>query len=219
MAGSKYEYVRSFEADTVLLRDTYIVVRVDGRGFSRFTTVHNFSKPNDIRGLALMNQCAAVAMRDCGAVLAYGQSDEYSLVLPRNATLFGRRAAKIASCVASQFAACYVFYWPRYFPDVPMKYPPTFDGRCVTYPTLTSACDYVRWRQVDAHINALYNETFWALVLRGACAQSILVLQRAHRLATRNDALRLEHPPPHNRKPNDGSRARAPSWHGFRRQA
>lgn len=35
MANSKYEYVKGFERDDVLLRNTWIVVRIDGRGFSR----------------------------------------------------------------------------------------------------------------------------------------------------------------------------------------
>ena len=33
MAKSKYEYVKSFEQDDSLLPATYIVVRIDGRGF------------------------------------------------------------------------------------------------------------------------------------------------------------------------------------------
>jgi tRNA(His) guanylyltransferase len=169
MAGSKYEYVRSFEADDALLRDTWIVVRIDGRGFSRFTTEHGFAKPNDARGAALMNQAAAVVLREWGdAVLAFAQSDECSFVLPRRCTVFGRRASKIATGISSLFAAAYVVHWPTFFPGVRLRAPPAFDGRCVAYPTLRAVCDYVRWRQVDVHINALHNEAFWALVLRGA---------------------------------------------------
>lgn len=39
--------------------------------------------------------------------------------------------------VASLFASSYVFHWPEFFPDRPMKYPPAFDGRTVLYPTDT----------------------------------------------------------------------------------
>jgi tRNA(His) guanylyltransferase len=35
MANSKYEYVRDFEIDDSLLRNTWIVVRIDGRGFHK----------------------------------------------------------------------------------------------------------------------------------------------------------------------------------------
>jgi tRNA(His) 5'-end guanylyltransferase len=36
MAGSKFEYVRHFEVDDTLLRNTWIVVRVDGHNFHRY---------------------------------------------------------------------------------------------------------------------------------------------------------------------------------------
>ncbi|GMM31454.1 tRNA guanylyltransferase [Martiniozyma asiatica (nom. inval.)] len=44
---------------------------------------------------------------------------------------------------------------------------PTFDGRAVVYPNAKVVMDYFKWRQVDCHINNLYNTTFWTLVLKG----------------------------------------------------
>jgi hypothetical protein len=35
MANSKFEYVKNFEQDDTLLRNTWIVVRIDGRGFTK----------------------------------------------------------------------------------------------------------------------------------------------------------------------------------------
>jgi tRNA(His) guanylyltransferase len=35
MANSKYEYVRGFERDEILLQQCWVVVRVDGRNFHR----------------------------------------------------------------------------------------------------------------------------------------------------------------------------------------
>lgn len=51
MAKSKYEYVRQFESatDTTLLPDSFVVVRVDGQSFHRFSKEHRFLKPNDKR--------------------------------------------------------------------------------------------------------------------------------------------------------------------------
>lgn len=51
MANSKYEYVREFESatDYKLLKDSFVVVRVDGQNFHRFSKDHNFFKPNDKR--------------------------------------------------------------------------------------------------------------------------------------------------------------------------
>jgi tRNA(His) guanylyltransferase len=35
MAKSKYEYVKSFEKDDSLLPNTWMVLRIDGRGFHK----------------------------------------------------------------------------------------------------------------------------------------------------------------------------------------
>ena len=79
-----------------------------------------------------------------------------------------------------------MFNWTKYFPAVSLKYPPSFDGRIVLYPTEKVVRDYFSWRQADstylslelfpgelehvyriAHINNLYNTAFWALVQEG----------------------------------------------------
>ena len=69
--------------------------------------------------------------------------------------------------MVSAFTSSYVYNWGKCFKDTELKYPPTFDGRVILYPTLTNLKDYFSWRQVDCHINNLYNTTFWALVLMG----------------------------------------------------
>jgi len=38
MAKSRFEYVRQFELPDTLLQGTFIVVRVDGRGFHKYVT-------------------------------------------------------------------------------------------------------------------------------------------------------------------------------------
>ena len=58
MANSEFQYVRSFEKDDSLLPATWIVVRIDGRGFSKLCKKYEFGKPNDKRGIALMNAAA-----------------------------------------------------------------------------------------------------------------------------------------------------------------
>jgi tRNA(His) guanylyltransferase len=168
MAGSQFEYVRGFEQADALLPQTFIVIRVDGRSFTRFTSDHGWVKPNDARGMCLMTAAALDVLREWGdIVFAYGQSDEYSFVLPPRSAVYGRRCSKLCTGVASLFAAAFVLHWPEFFPGVALQRPPSFDGRCVCYPRLSHVLDYLRWRQVDTHINCLYNECFWALVQRG----------------------------------------------------
>jgi tRNA(His) guanylyltransferase len=123
---SRYEYVKTFEQPDTLLPNTWIVVRIDGRGFhksdyfsashfppnfflslqkkkyirkkglttgDRFTTRYNFEKPNDRRGIDLMNAAAKAVMGEVpDLVIAYGISDEYSFVFHRSSTLFERRS-------------------------------------------------------------------------------------------------------------------------------
>ncbi|KAG9245716.1 tRNAHis guanylyltransferas-like protein Thg1 [Calycina marina] len=169
MANSKYEYVKDYETPDKLPLDNWIVVRIDGRGFHKFTTKYGFEKPNDKKGMDLMNAAAMAVMTELpDIVISYGISDEYSFVLHESCTLFERRASKLVSTVVSTFTAYYVHLWSQHFPELPLTLPlPTFDGRAVPYPSIKRMRDYLSWRQVDCHINNLYNTTFWALIQLG----------------------------------------------------
>ncbi|GAA5963705.1 hypothetical protein JCM21900_004103 [Sporobolomyces salmonicolor] len=173
MAGSRYTYVKNFELPDPLLPSTFFIIRLDGKGFHGFSKAHDFAKPNDINALTLMNEAAKRVMQgrelngEC--VMAFGESDEYSFVFKRSCKLHGRRASKLVTLVTSIFSSAYVYLWPQYFPNSPLQFEelPVFDGRIVQYTSETEVRDYLRWRQVDTHINNMYNTCFWALVLRG----------------------------------------------------
>ncbi|TGO53561.1 hypothetical protein BCON_0121g00140 [Botryotinia convoluta] len=171
MANSKYEYVKAFEQPDLLIPNTWIVVRIDGRGFHKFSDKYAFEKPNDRRALDLMNAAAkAVMMELPDIVIAYGISDEYSFVFHKSCVLFERRSSKLVTTIVSTFTAYYVHFWSTYFPDPGMQLTaplPSFDGRAVQYPSVQNLRDYMSWRQVDCHINNLYNTTFWTLIQKG----------------------------------------------------
>ncbi|XP_050453479.1 probable tRNA(His) guanylyltransferase isoform X2 [Cataglyphis hispanica] len=168
MAKSKFEYVKEFEKDDNCLPNCWIVVRIDGRNFSRFCETHQFVKPNDVAALELMNRAAIAVMEDFKEIiLGFGQSDEYSFVFRKDTELYKRRASKLLSNVNSLFASSYVYYWPRIFRGKELYYPPSFDARIVLYPTDKNLRDYLAWRQADVHINNLYNTCFWNLILKG----------------------------------------------------
>ncbi|KAJ7140076.1 Thg1 C terminal domain-containing protein [Mycena crocata] len=169
MAGSKYAYVRNFELPDSLLPGTFMVLRLDGHSFHRFSDAHEFTKPNDVRALALMDHAATDMMEQYpDIILAFGESDEFSFLMRKSASLYNRRQSKIVSTLTSLFTSSYVFRWASYFPDTPLRYPPSFDGRLILYPGSSEIRDYFAWRQTDTHINNLYNTTFWALVQQGA---------------------------------------------------
>lgn len=116
-----------------------------------------------------MNAAALAVMSELPDIaIAYGVSDEYSFVFHKSCSLFERRASKLVSTIVSTFTAYYIHLWSTYFPDSPLSPPlPSFDGRAVTYPSVQNLRDYMSWRQVDCHINNLYNTTFWALIQKG----------------------------------------------------
>ncbi|KAF9884842.1 tRNA-His guanylyltransferase [Aspergillus nanangensis] len=175
MANSKYEYVKAFEQPDVLLPNTWIVVRIDGRGFHKLTDRYAFKKPNDRRALDLMNAAAVEVMKDLPDLcIAYGVSDEYSFVFHPSCQLFERRNAKLVTTIVSTFTAHYIYQWGTHFPETPLESPylPSFDGRAVVYPTARNLRDYMSWRQVDCHINNLYNTTFWTMVLQGGMSNT-----------------------------------------------
>ena len=155
---------------------------------NRLCAKYGFEKPNDRRALDLMNAAArAVVSALPDVTVAYGVSDEYSFVFHKASGLFERRASKLVSTIVSTFTAHYVHLWPVYFPgtntgtgsdtgtdttaaaaaalEPPLL--PTFDGRAVCYPSVQNLRDYMSWRQVDCHINNLYNTTFWSLIQLG----------------------------------------------------
>lgn len=166
-----------------------MTVRIDGRSFHKFTQEHLYEKPNDKRGLGLMNACAKAVMEEFkDIVIAYGESDEYSFVFGRGTSVFGRRGSKIVSLVASIFSSNFVFLWKNYFPnEIPLQSPPAFDARVICYPSIKNVKDYLSWRQADCHINNLYNTCFWALVKDGATRRAA-----STELAPTNSALKNE---------------------------
>lgn len=167
MAKSRFEYVKLFERENFLLPQTYIVIRVDGKGFHKFSEHYKFEKPNDLQALNVMNKTAETMLQHFPDILlAFGDSDEYLFLLRRDCELFERREMKLISTFASYMSVNYMLQWNTTFPDKPITAEriPTFDARAVTYPNAQTVRDYFSWRQVDCHINNLYNTTFWSLI-------------------------------------------------------
>jgi tRNA(His) guanylyltransferase len=167
MAKSKFEYVKIFEEQDACLPETFIVIRIDGKGFTKFSDLHKFEKPNDLAALSVMNQAAKDVCAEFYEIfLAFGQSDEYSFVLSKESTLFQRRKEKILSTIVSLFSSSYTFHFER-ITGKPLLKIPAFDARIICYPNLKTLRDYFSWRQADCHINNLYNTCFWKLIMDG----------------------------------------------------
>ncbi|KAE9604753.1 hypothetical protein Lal_00010855 [Lupinus albus] len=191
----KSEYLRSFEFDSKLMPSTWIVVRLDGCHFHRFSEIHEFVKPNDERALNLMNSVARAVLEEFrhDVVFAYGVSDEYSFILKRTTDLYQRRASKIISAIVSFFTSTYVMRWKDFFPNRKLNYPPSFDGRAVCYPSTEILRDYLSWRQVDCHINNQYNTCFWKLVASGKSKREAQQSLKGAQLQTKIEELAIDY--------------------------
>lgn len=133
-----------------------LVVRLDGRGFTRLTKdVWQFQAPLDERCRDLMAATTARLMQ-CGFNVLYGysQSDEISLLLHPDDDTFGRKTRKIISVLAAEASATFTHG---------LGSPATFDARVCILPTEALVLDYFRWRQEDAHRNTLNGHCYWLL--------------------------------------------------------
>ncbi len=133
--------------------DKWAIVRVDGRGFSRFTQQH-FAKPFDVKFYDLMAQTARALMQEWDGIAAYFESDEISLLLPRGFTHFGRGWEKLVSLCAATASA----HFSRASGEIAL-----FDARLWVGSDVAGVADYFRWRQSDAARCALNGWCYWTL--------------------------------------------------------
>jgi tRNA(His) guanylyltransferase len=150
--------MRVFETahDQTVLPDMYIVARIDGRSFTRLTKeVEKFEAPFDTRFRDLMVETTKHLMT-CGFKVLYGytQSDEISLLFDLNDNGFGRKHRKINSVLAGEASAKFSLALGRIA---------AFDCRVCELPNAKLVIDYFRWRNEDAHRNALNAHCYWLL--------------------------------------------------------
>lgn len=84
----------------------WTVVRMDGRGFSRFTE-RRFDKPFDDRFSDLMVTTAQAVLTELGGRHAYTESDEISVLFDPSLDLFGRGVEKLVSISAGIATAAF----------------------------------------------------------------------------------------------------------------
>lgn len=155
--------LRAFETghDTVVLPEMFMVARIDGRGFTRLTKeVHKFESPYDERFRDLMIATTEHLM-NCGFRVVYGytQSDEVSLLLHRDESLFDRKLRKLTSILAAEASARFT---------LSLSAMASFDCRICEFPNDRLVIDYFRWRNEDALRNALNAHCYWMLRKQGA---------------------------------------------------
>lgn len=145
------------EAGRCLMPLLPAVVRLDGRGFSRWT--RGLQRPYDVRLQSLMVDLTAALVEETNARIGYTQSDEISLVLyapdPKSQLYFDGRIQKITSCLAGYAAAWFNRDVPGRIPEKAAGPLATFDCRVWNVPSIDEATNAVLWRELDATKNAV----------------------------------------------------------------
>lgn len=177
------EKMRVYETahDHCVLPGIHIVARIDGRSFTRLTKeTHQFEAPFDPRFRDLMLDTAEALLAEFNAIYAYTQSDEISLLFPLGCDLFNRKLRKLNSVLAGFASARFA---------LGLGSMACMDCRISQLPTNAAVVDYFRWRNEDAHRNALNAHCYWLARKNGdspeAATQALLRIS----IADKNELL------------------------------
>ena len=142
--------------DLCVLPGLQMVARLDGRNFTRLTKeTLDLDAPFDATFRDAMVATVQHLMT-CGFRVLYGytQSDEISLLLHPDEQTFARKLRKLNSVLAAEASAKL---------SLILGCMAVFDCRISQLPTVDLVVDYFRWRQEDAHRNALNAHCYWML--------------------------------------------------------
>jgi len=157
----------------------FAVVRVDGRGFSRLTKTR-FEKPMDLGFHELMVEAAKSLLTGLQARYAYTESDEISVLLPREWSLFDRELEKLVSLSAANASASFT---------AASGTRAEFDSRVWVGSTQQDVVDYFRWRQADAARCALNGWCYWTLRKAGQSVGEATEALEGRDVAFKNELL------------------------------
>lgn len=157
--GERMKGFESLQTNVKLIPGLPLYIRLDGRGFSRFTA--SMERPYDERLSNLMQATTQYLVKEFNASLGYVQSDEISLVLKNeyeSPCLFEGKIQKLVSTIASSATAFFNSNFSVYFPnklisDFSSRLP-TFDCRLFNLPSWGEVSNTFLWRYLDAMKNS-----------------------------------------------------------------
>jgi len=178
------DIMRVFETshDHCVLPGIYMVARIDGRSFTTLTKAKGkFEAPFDVKFRDLMIETTKHLM-NCGFKVIYGftESDEISLLFDLNIDVFGRKLRKFNSILSGEASSKFTLL----FQDLA-----AFDCRICQLPNKKLVVDYFRWRNEDAHRNALNAHCYWMLRKEGMQKGKATSYIERKSVAEKNDLL------------------------------
>lgn len=155
--GNRMKSYERIETEQRFRPNSILHVRLDGRGFSKFTK--GLKRPYDSRLSGLMIDTAMYLVDEYNATIAYTQSDELSLIIvnPYESPMsFDAKKQKLVSSIASSATA---FFNVNLLATIPEKFNkgalPRFDCRIFEVPDESEATNSILWREKDAIKNSV----------------------------------------------------------------
>lgn len=161
------------------LPGAWMILRIDGRSFSKFTE-SSFEKPFDARFHEGMVGASQRLLREFSALYAYTESDEISLLLPRDSRLFDREVEKLVSLSAGLASSSLTLHF---------QCEVHCDSRLWVGPRSQQVLEYFRWRQSDASRCCLNGWCYWKLRQAGQSAKKATAQLKGRSFAQKNELL------------------------------
>lgn len=158
--------------------NNWMAVRIDGKGFSRFTK--GFKKPFDTDITNVMVTTTKRLVEETHASVGYTQSDEITLLYPpvEGERIFNGKVSKINSVFASMATA----HFNTHLQTTAMRSVDKlayFDCRCWEIPSDIEASNVLLWRAQDARknsISSLFRWTAGAKRMHGLNGESMVTI-------------------------------------------
>lgn len=154
--GDRMKGYEMAEAGRRLMPYLPVLVRIDGKRFSRFT--QGLKRPYDARLSLLMGAVTKYLVSETSALAGYTQSDEISLLMhtddPGTQLFLDRRIQKLTSILASMTTAHFNALLAEHIPEKAGE-TALFDCRVWNVPTREEAANAFLWRERDATKNSI----------------------------------------------------------------
>lgn len=157
--GDRMKAYERRETDHRFLNLAPVVARMDGRGFSRWTS--GLARPFDADLSNVMVETTRHLVAQTGARIGYTQSDEITLVFLvddiKQTMMFDGKAQKLCSVLASMTTSTFMVECLKTGGELATRAMrgPQFDARVFQVPTRFEAANAVLWREMDATKNAV----------------------------------------------------------------
>lgn len=197
---------REYFHGLTVLPGAWTVIRMDGRGFSRFTE-ERFDKPFDPLFSDLMVTTAEALLTELGGRYAYTESDEISVLLDPGHNLFNRSVEKLVSISAGIATAEFT-----HAAGVRAH----FDSRLWVGAGVSDVVDYFSWRQSDASRCALNGWCYWTLRKAGQSVRRATAALERTSTSAKNELL-FQHGVNFNDLPAWQRRGIGLSWESYER--